>query len=62
MCTASLSLIYYRVLVCAVGVCLWDEDRQVSIQNNVGQGVDQRLIVDDQEHLENTQYFILKCG
>lgn len=49
--------VYYRVLMCAVYVCLWGEDRQISIKDNICQGVDQRLIVDDQKHLEKTQEY-----
>lgn len=41
----------YRVLVCAVFICLRSTDRQVSIEDNVSQGIDQRLIVDDQKNL-----------
>lgn len=37
----------YRVLVRAVYIWLATEHREVSIENNVGKGVDQRLIVDD---------------
>lgn len=36
----------YRVLV-RVFICLGSTDRQVSIENNVSQGIDQWLIVDD---------------
>lgn len=41
----------YRVLVCAVFIGLSAEDRQVSVENNIGQGVDHWLIVDDQKNL-----------
>lgn len=41
----------YHGLLRAVYIRLWGEDRQVSIENNFGQGVDHRLIVDDQKHL-----------
>lgn len=41
----------YRVLVCAMFICLGSTDRQVSVENNVSQGIDQWLIVDDQKNL-----------
>lgn len=41
----------YHILVCAVSICLGSTDRQVSIENNVSQGIYQRLIVDDEKNL-----------
>lgn len=41
----------YRALVRAVYICLRGEDRQVSVENDVCQGVDHWLIVDDQKNL-----------
>lgn len=46
----------YCVLLCVVKACRWDEDGQVSVENDIGQGVDEGLIVDDQKHLQkNTE-------
>lgn len=47
--------VFYRALVCTVYVHLRGEDGQVPVQNNIGQSVDQWLIVDDQEHLDSTE-------
>lgn len=41
----------YRIFVCAVFIRLGSTDRQVSIENNVSQGINQWLIVDDEENL-----------
>lgn len=53
-CAAALSELRnhcYRVLVSAERVRLRREDGQVPIQDDVGQRVDKRLVVDDEEHL-----------
>lgn len=42
----------YRVLVRVVRVRVRREDGQVAVEDDVGQRVDQRLVVDDEEHLE----------
>lgn len=33
-------------------LCLHGEHGQISIQYNIGKGIDQRPVMDDQEHLE----------
>lgn len=47
----SSAITAHRALVRAVRVRLRREDGQVPVEDDVGQGVDQRLVVDDQEHL-----------
>lgn len=49
--TSILASVRYRILVCAMYIHLWGEDGQVSIEDDVSQGVDQWLVVDNQKHL-----------
>lgn len=38
----------------AVYICLRCEDRQISVEDNIGEGADHGLIMDDQKDLKHT--------